>query len=180
MNTHRITRTSFGLWVRCFVKLAHISPLELSYITHCWWHWRNVMKGNLMLMQIIDVHQKKHLVKGVARWKSHLPFSPLVTLTGACFSCFFGQWWFWHLLLLLHIFRNILVIFQFSILNILLQCTEHYKIFRNILWASGGTEDADVLQDSAAELNTTDLKLLHLNRVKCTKYTESLLGKGAK
>ena len=81
MNTHRITRTSFGLWVRCFVKLAHISPLELSYITHCWWHWRNVMKGNLMLMQIIKMCWRanywcppKHLVEGGCRVKKQFAF----------------------------------------------------------------------------------------------------------
>ena len=95
------------------------------------------------------------------------------------FPAFLARWWFWHLLLLLHIFRNILwASGHFSILNILLQCTEHYNLFRNILWASGETEDADVLQEPAAPLNMTDMKLLHLNRVKCTKYNESLLGKG--
>ena len=46
-------------------------------------------------------------VEGWVKKAISLFFWPMLTLTGACFGCFFGQWWFWQPAFAAYLWRHL-------------------------------------------------------------------------
>ena len=83
------------LWIKVVCKLSKSTDTNLT-------QWSLTCLTLSLVLKCLNKWQYE------VGWKKQSAFFwPMLTLTGACFGCFFGQWWFWQAAFAAYLWRHL-------------------------------------------------------------------------